>query len=536
MSLDSDPNSISKTPDLSASFSLSAVLAWLGIFVLGLSAFTYVTIFGAGYAFGTRFFTATFLAVLFAVLKPGVFQALAPQYDLNPTKRVVSILGVGTLIAASTFALAQQELAPATVPVFALWLLGAVMTTCGVARLLVPAERWRTVFAKSGWSVIPVFIIGYFLLDAIEWMRLIADWFIFDAIIDWLTEITLIASANLMYGLGFDVYTIPATRELGMEDFYVYVWGPCSGIEGFVLISAFLSIYIWMFRKTLDFPRVFILFPIGIALSWCLNVVRISTLLYIGARISPDLAVDSFHSHAGWLMFTLLAVTLTAATSAFGWFHLKADSVKAPQTAGHRQGPATLPFLRDPNIAQILPFIVFMASAFLIETFTQSSTPYYPLRAAAMLAVLVLIGAYLRDLDWSLSLPPIAAGGAIGVIWLLTTPAVEAGSDPVAVMFASMSGAAIVFWIAARTIGTVLLVPIIEELFFRGYLLRKLDTGSVFMRILAILVSTAAFALLHQRWLAAFLAGLVFAMITLWRGRVSDAIICHAVANGIIAA
>lgn len=398
-----------------------------------------------------------------------------------------------------------------------------------------PRFMWRRKFILPAIAIAAILFLGFSIDSIINIISPAADWAIVAGMIDALTEFTLRASAGLMSGLGFDVYTIPETRELGMEAFYVYVWGPCSGIEGFALISAFLSIYIWMFRRDLNFPGVLLLFPIGIALSWCFNVVRISTLLFIGARVSPELAVDTFHSHAGWLMFTLLAVGLTGATSFFGWFRKPAHASSAAVSSPSGR-PAPPPFFSDPNIAPILAFIVFMASAFVLQTFSQTPAAYYPIRIAAMIGVLYLVLPYLRTLVWQMSWLPVVAGLGVGLIWLLTTPTNPEQVSEMTTLLGGFTLSGLLVWIIARIVGTAILVPIIEEVFFRGYLMRKLDTGSLAMRLLAIIVSSAAFAILHQRWLAAFIAGIVFALLMLRRDRVTDAIMAHGVANSVIAA
>ena len=402
----------------------------------------------------------------------------------------------------------------------------------GLAGITLLRNKW----SLAALLVAAIVVLGFYRQTIFELAAPVLSLTIVDAAIDRLTGITLVASAGLLQFLGFDVYTIPETRELGMEDFHVYVWGPCSGIEGFGLITLFLSVYMWMFKDRLRFPAAFMLVPIGIALSWCLNVVRISTLLVIGARVSPELALDTFHSHAGWLMFTVLAVSLAGATSAFGWFHKTARVPAGSNVAAGSNQTGQPSFFADPNIAAILPFIVFMASAFLLQTFTLTPQLYYPLRVVAMVGVLWLIWPYLRTLNWRPSMVPVIAGLGIGVVWVATASPTTEEAGEIGTMLAGLSVFGGVSWILARTLGTVLLVPIIEEIFFRGYLLRKVDTGSMLMRIVAILVSSTAFAVLHGRWLAAFLAGVVFAIILLRRGRVSDAIYAHASANGLIAA
>jgi CAAX prenyl protease-like protein len=86
----------------------------------------------------------------------------------------------------------------------------------------------------------------------------------------------------------------------------------------------------------------------------------------------------------------------------------------------------------------------------------------------------------------------------------------------------------------------VAVVPICEELAFRGFLLRWLverDFTEVSFRrytAWAVLVSSAAFALVHERWLAGALAGLGYAVVQVRGGRVSDAIAAHAASNAVI--
>jgi CAAX prenyl protease-like protein len=92
-----------------------------------------------------------------------------------------------------------------------------------------------------------------------------------------------------------------------------------------------------------------------------------------------------------------------------------------------------------------------------------------------------------------------------------------------------------------RLAGSVITVPIAEELAFRGYLLRKL-VGRDFENVpanrftlLSFVVSSMLFGLLHTSWIAGTVAGALFAIATYHRGRVSDAIVAHMTANALIA-
>jgi CAAX prenyl protease-like protein len=101
-------------------------------------------------------------------------------------------------------------------------------------------------------------------------------------------------------------------------------------------------------------------------------------------------------------------------------------------------------------------------------------------------------------------------------------------------------GAAV--WLALRAFGSVVVVPIAEELAFRGFLLRRLIAAdfSAVARTRstpwALLGSSLAFAVLHPgAWLAAGSAGIAYAWAQQLRGRTADAIIAHAITNACIA-
>jgi hypothetical protein len=96
--------------------------------------------------------------------------------------------------------------------------------------------------------------------------------------------------------------------------------------------------------------------------------------------------------------------------------------------------------------------------------------------------------------------------------------------------------------IAVRWVGAALMVPVMEELFWRSFLMRwierpqfeAVDPARIGLR--AVVLSTFVFMLAHTLWLAAILAGLAYAWLYRRHGHLWSAVIAHAVTNGVLGA
>jgi exosortase E/protease (VPEID-CTERM system) len=248
-------------------------------------------------------------------------------------------------------------------------------------------------------------------------------------------------------------------------------------------------------------------------------------LISIGIGGNAELAVNGFHSHAGWLMFTLLALAIVLVARQTGFF---------AKAAARRP---SAPFWSDPVVAQILPFAIFMASALLASTFATMPALVYPLRALAIAVGLGLFLPLVRALDWRVDPLAVAVGLAIGILWAASAPLAAGGDPALTAALGALPGPALAGWILSRVIGTVVLVPVIEEQFFRSYLLQRLigPKAGLWRLVLGVVVTSAVFGALHDRWVLAFVAGAAYAALRLRSGRISDAIIAHMVSNAWIA-
>jgi CAAX prenyl protease-like protein len=103
-------------------------------------------------------------------------------------------------------------------------------------------------------------------------------------------------------------------------------------------------------------------------------------------------------------------------------------------------------------------------------------------------------------------------------------------------------GAAWIGWLGLRVLGATLAAPIAEELAFRGYLLRRVDSAD-FDRLdfgrtswVALFASSAAFGLMHgSRWFAGTLAGVAYALVLRRSRRIGEAVAAHAMTNALLA-
>ena len=129
----------------------------------------------------------------------------------------------------------------------------------------------------------------------------------------------------------------------------------------------------------------------------------------------------------------------------------------------------------------------------------------------------------------------------MGILWIVPS---KADGAPIRAALTGLSPAAGLGWIAVRAAGACLVIPLVEELAFRGFLLPWLSSGKAEDRARddvahtwtwsAVVVSSLAFGALHDRWLLGTLAGLAFAGARLYRGRLGDAVLAHAVANAVV--
>jgi uncharacterized protein len=135
----------------------------------------------------------------------------------------------------------------------------------------------------------------------------------------------------------------------------------------------------------------------------------------------------------------------------------------------------------------------------------------------------------------------VASGLLVFVLWIhLDAPWMVLGEPTAAFVPVADDGSLQWPLIAVRWMGAALLVPVMEELFWRSFLMRWVQ-GSQFevvppasVGLKAIVISTFVFMLAHVLWLAAIIAGLVYALLYIRTGKLWVAVVSHAVTNGVL--
>jgi len=146
------------------------------------------------------------------------------------------------------------------------------------------------------------------------------------------------------------------------------------------------------------------------------------------------------------------------------------------------------------------------------------------------------------------NLPTLAEAGlavvvGVAVFWLwISLDAPWMRFDKPTAYFTPLGPEGQLLWplIAVRWVGAALMVPVMEELFWRSFLMRwveaptfeAVDPRRVGVR--AIVLSTFVFTLAHTLWLAAVIAGLAYAWLYRRTGKLWVPVIAHAVTNGVL--
>ncbi|MFZ0481767.1 MAG: CAAX prenyl protease-related protein [Desulfobacterales bacterium] len=199
---------------------------------------------------------------------------------------------------------------------------------------------------------------------------------------------------------------------------------------------------------------------------------------------------------------------------------------------------STISYKKSTCIPYIFPFALFAVCIYAGLLFNISQSFMYPIKTVLVASSLIYFwNVYKQEIRFSFSGLPVISGILVFCIWVFFEGMYPQIGHSEFNPYNHASGYGVYLIITFRLIGATLVVPLMEELFWRSFALRfaiKSDFKSVplgqFSWFSFIFISIL-FGLEHERWLVGIIAGMVYSG-TLYRSKnLFDPILSHTTTN-----
>lgn len=212
-------------------------------------------------------------------------------------------------------------------------------------------------------------------------------------------------------------------------------------------------------------------------------------------------------------------------------------------------------FESSPLLARVAPFVVFVALTFLQGKLGPGSAYWMYLAKTVVGAWLVWqMWPLVAEMRWKFGWEAVGVGVAVFVVWvgldglypslnkLLSYVGIAESKEAAAHGWnphAHFGEGAAMAWllIGVRVLGSALVVPPLEEVFYRSFLYRYI-TRPDFQSVplgrfgwVPFLVTSAVFGFAHYEWLAGILCGFAYQGLVCRKKRLGDAMTAHAITN-----
>jgi uncharacterized protein len=204
-------------------------------------------------------------------------------------------------------------------------------------------------------------------------------------------------------------------------------------------------------------------------------------------------------------------------------------------------------FQASPIYARVAPFCIFVGLIAFGGLFGKDS-PYwaYALRTGVGAWLIWQMRPFVSEMRWTVSTEAIAVGIAVFVMWvgldpflpknhIFFTPTPGDEWNPFA-RYGAGSGLGW-FYVSVHLLGSSLVVPPLEEVFWRSFVYRysvRTNFESLPLNMFhptAFIVVSLLFGLEHYEWAQGFLCGMAFQWLAINKNRLGDAIVAHAITN-----
>ena len=200
-------------------------------------------------------------------------------------------------------------------------------------------------------------------------------------------------------------------------------------------------------------------------------------------------------------------------------------------------------FEGSPEYARVAPFAIFVLLTALQGQFGEESRYWIYLLKTVVGAWLIWeMRPFVQEMRWRVSWEAIVVGIAVCAIWVgldslypRLSKAEEVWNPLKQFGQGSLVGW---FYVGVRVIGSSIVVPPLEEVFYRSFLYRyfvKLDFLAMPLgqfHALSFVITSVIFGLMHpDRWLAGILCGLAYQWLAIRKNRLGDAMTAHGITN-----
>jgi CAAX prenyl protease-like protein len=205
----------------------------------------------------------------------------------------------------------------------------------------------------------------------------------------------------------------------------------------------------------------------------------------------------------------------------------------------------------SPVLARVAPFLLFILLTF-VQGHAGGSAPFWIYFAKTLVTawLLWLVRGAVSELRWHLSWEAVVVGVGVFVLWIGLDVILVRLGFPNSYPKLSLNGAAwnphvafgqgtglAWFFLLVRVLGSSLVVPLMEEVFFRSFLYRFI-ARSDFLSVplgaflwFPFLAASSVFGAEHREWLAGILSGFAYQALVCRKKRLGDAITAHALTN-----
>jgi CAAX prenyl protease-like protein len=208
---------------------------------------------------------------------------------------------------------------------------------------------------------------------------------------------------------------------------------------------------------------------------------------------------------------------------------------------------------RKSSFSYVAPFLLFVGIMTVEKALGWPAQWLYPIRFAAVLLCLVLVWRTRLSFRASRPLTSLAIGAVVFLIWIGPDVLFGPAYRHYWLFNNSLTGSAVssfpadlkskLWFLALRTLSCTLLVPVIEELFWRGWLMRWIidkDFWTVPLGAytpLAFWMVALLFASEHgSYWEVGLVTGIIYNWWMVRTRNLADCMLTHAVTNGLLSA